>query len=313
MINRELIRLKTVQIIYSYYINETGENKSLSMDACEKELHFSLDKAYELYHALLMLLVELKQVATEDIEFREMRNRQLGVSARIDRRLANNRLLAMLAENEQLREFTDANNQFWALDIKMIENMYKAFIQSAEYASYLEQEDNFENDCQIIRRFYRNMVCDNEDINAVLEDKSIYWNDDKFIVDTFVLKTLKTFKEDSAANMPLLPQYQHNEDLEYAVSLLRHSINNDQYYRSLVEKQAKGWDMRRIALMDLVILQTALAEIISFPSIPIPVSINEYINIAKMYSPQKNWTFVNATLDNIARQLEAEHKIITKC
>lgn len=312
MINRELIRLKAIQVIYSAYINQAGEGKKQCIEACEKELLYSLDKAYELYHALLMILVEVKQVAREDVEFRELRNRQLGISKPIDNRFANNRLLAMLAENEQLREFMDANNQFWALDIKMIENLYKAFIQTADYASYLEQEDTFENDCNIIRRFYRSMICDNEEINLAIEDKSIYWNDDKFIIDTFVLKTLKLFKEDSTPNMPLLPQYMHPGDMEYAVNLVRHSLGNDSYYRSLLEQHAKGWDLHRIALMDQVIIQTALAEIISFPSIPIPVSINEYINISKMYSPQKNWTFVNGTLDAISKQLEAEHKIITK-
>lgn len=312
MINRELIRQKTIQIVYSYYLNQQQEGTSKGISAVEKELIFSLDKAYELYHGMLYLLVELQHIAVEDVEFREMRSRQLSISAPIDRRLAENRLLTMIGENVKLKEWSDQNNQFWALDIKMIENLYRAFIQTEDYQRYLEAEPSFEADSNIIRRFYRNMICENDEVSAALEDKSIYWNDDRHIIDTFVIKTLKLFKEDTTPDMELLPQYQSQDDLQYAISLLRHSIQNDQYYRSLIEQYAKGWDMHRIATMDIIIIQTALAEIIAFPSIPIPVSINEYVNISKMYSTQKNWTYVNAALDAITKQLKADHKILEK-
>lgn len=312
MINRELIRQKTVQIVYSYYLNQKQDGAQKGLSAVEKELIFSMDKAYEMYHAMLYLLVELQHVAIEDVEFKEMRARQLSLTSPIDRRMSENRLLTMISENEALKEWAEQNNQFWSLDINMIENMYRAFIQTEDYQRYLEQEPSFEADSTIIRRFYRNMICENDEINIALEDKSIYWNDDRHIIDTFVLKTLKLFKENSKPDMALLPQYQSQDDLQYAINLLRHSIKNDQYYRSLIEQYAKGWDMHRIATMDIIIIQTALAEIISFPSIPVPVSINEYVNISKMYSTQKNWTYVNAALDAITKQLQAEHKIIEK-
>lgn len=312
MINRELIRQKTIQIVYSYYLNQQQEGTTKGISAIEKELIFSLDKAYELYHCMLYLLVELQHVAIEDVEFREMRSRQLSMSTNIDHRMAENRLLTMIGENQQLKDWAEQNNQFWALDVKMIENLYRAFIQTEDYQRYLETEPSFEADSNIIRRFYRTMICENDEISAALEDKSIYWNDDRHIIDTFVIKTLKLFKEDTTPDMELLPQYQSQDDLQYAISLLRHSIQNDKYYRSLIEQYAKGWDMQRIATMDIIIIQTALAEIISFPTIPVPVSINEYVNISKMYSTQKNWTYVNAALDAITKQLKSEHKIMEK-
>lgn len=312
MINRELIRQKTIQIVYSYYLNQQQEGASKGLSATEKELIFSLDKAYELYHAMLYLLVELQHIAIEDVDFKEMRSRQLSLTAPIDRRMADNRLLSMISSNQALIDWAEQNNQFWNLDVKMIENLYRAFIQTEDYQRYLETEPSFEADAKIIRRFYRTMVCENEEIDLALEDKSIYWIDDRHVIDTFVIKTLKLFKEDTTPDMELLPQYQSQDDLQYAISLLRHSIQNDHYYRSLIEQYAKGWDMHRIATMDIVIIQTALAEIISFPSIPIPVSINEYVNISKMYSTQKNWTYVNAAIDAITKQLQAEHKILEK-
>lgn len=312
MVNRELIRLKTVQIVYSYFVNGLEEKGPQGINASEKELLFSLDKAYDLYHTMLALLLEVRRVAIEDIELRQMRSKQLGNNENVNTRLANNRLLKMLADNEQLREFTDKNNQAWISDEALAKDILKQLTESSDYETYLAEEDCFKNDQEIIRKMYRNIICENEKISMALEDMCIYWNDDKFIIDTFILKTIKLFKETSTPDMPLLPQYEHLDDKDYAVKLFRHAVENAEYYRSLIKKNAVNWDMNRIALMDIVIIQTALAEIIAFPNIPIAVSINEYINISKMYSTTRNWTFVNAALDNISKQLEREHKIINK-
>ena len=312
MVNRELIRLKVVQIVYSYYKNGLEEKGAQGIMASEKELIFSLDKAYELYQGMLALLLEVRRIAIDDVEQRIIRNKQLGQKEPVDTRLADNRLLDMLATNEQLLEFREKNNQMWIEDEEMIKTLYRNFVQSSDYEEYLDSEDSFKSDKEAIRKFYRSIICGNDAIAAALEDKSIYWNDDSFIVDTFVLKTIKLFQENSTPDMPLLPKYEHTEDLEYAVKLHRHTIENAEYYRSLIRENAKGWDMNRIALIDTVIIQTGLAEIISFPTIPTAVSINEYINISKMYSTPRNYTYVNAALDNISKQLTKEHKLINK-
>ncbi len=310
MVNRELIRLKTVQIVYSYYVNGLDKLGEQGVKTSEGELLFSLDKAYELYHGMLMLLLEIRRVATEDVEQKNLRNRQLGKSEIVDERLANNRLLEKIAENEQLREFREKNNQFWIEDEEMAKNIYRKFVQSEDYATYMKSEDNFSNDVEAIRKMYRNCICNNDEIASALEDKCIYWNDDKFIIDTFVLKTLRLFKEDSTPEMTLLPKYEKDEDRQFAIQLFHYSIENGPYYRSLIEANAINWDMRRIATIDIAIVQTGLAEICSFPTIPVPVSINEYINIAKVYCAQRNWGYVNATLDKITKQLTSEGKII---
>lgn len=309
MVNRELIRLKAVQIIYSYYASGMNEQGKKGIETSQKELLFSLDKAYDLYHAMLQLLLEVRRVAVEDVEQRSLRNKQLSKNLIIDTRFVNNRLLHLLAENEQLRDFTDKNNQLWAEDEEMIKNIYRVFCKSSDYEMYLKEEDSFQNDADCIRRLYRSFIVENDDIAAALEDKSIFWNDDKHIVDTFVLKTIKQMREDNAPDTPLQPQYERTEDMEFAVQLHKYTIENGEYYRTLIEEKSINWDMHRIALMDTVIMQTALAEITSFPTIPVAVSINEYINISKMYSTNRNWSYVNATLDNITKQLEAEGKI----
>ena len=304
--------MKTVQIVYSYYMNGLAEKGTQGINASEKELLFSLDKSYELYQALLALLLEVRRVAIEDAEQRKERNKQLGQNEPVETRFINNRLLEMLATNEQLLAFREKNNQMWIEDEEMVKNLYRTYVQSKEYAEYIESAMSFDNDQEAIRKFYRILVCSNDDIAATLEDKCIYWNDDKHIVDTFVLKTIKLFREDSTPDMPLLAKYERTEDMEYAVKLHRHAIANAEYYRSLIEQNAKGWDMHRIALMDIVIIQTGLAEITAFPTIPTAVSINEYINISKMYSTARNYSYVNAALDIISKELIKEHKLIKK-
>lgn len=309
MVNRELIRLKTVQIAYSYYVNDMEEQGTKGITNSQKELLFSLDKAYELYLAMLALLLEVRRIAVDDIEQRNLRNKQLGIHETISPRFIHNRLLHILTENTQLQNFRDKNNQMWIEDEEMIKNIYRSFIQSKDYSEYLQTEDTFLNDQECIRRFYRNFICESDAITEALEDKSIYWNDDKHIVDTFVLKTIKLLREDSPSNTPLLPQYERKEDMEFAVKLHKYAIENGEYYRSLIGKKSINWDLHRIALIDTVIMQTALAEITSFPTIPVAVSINEYINISKMYSTTRNWSYVNATLDAITKDLEAEGKL----
>ena len=149
-----------------------------------------------------------------------------------------------------------------------------------------------------------------EELADLLEDINVYWNDDKTIVDTFVLKTINRFTSESNSAFPLMPEYKSDTDRDFATKLLRRAITGHEYFSSLIGSNTRGWDPNRIALMDRIILQLGLAEITTFPNIPISVSINEYVEIAKMYSTPKSGKYVNATLDTIAKQLMEEGKLV---
>ena len=137
----------------------------------------------------------------------------------------------------------------------------------------------------------------------------VYWNDDKEIVDTFVLKTIKRFDVKLGAKQPLLPEYKDEEDQEYARRLFRRTILNADYYRHLMMENTRNWNLDRVAFMDLIIMQIALAEILSFPNIPVSVSLNEYVELAKLYSTPKSPGFINGMLDAIVNQLKKEGKL----
>ena len=235
MINRELIRIKVVQLTYAYY-----QNGSKNIDTAEKELTFSLSKAYDLYNYLLALIVGITQEARRHVE---------------------------VAQSRAQREGTEMPSQ------KFIMN---------RFAMQLEE---------------------NKMLNEFMETQKKNWNDDKEIVDTFVIKTIKRFDEKKKGHQELLPEYDSEEDKDYARKLFRASIMNADQYQHFMSDASRNWDFSRLAYMDIVIMQIAIAEMMTFPSIPVNVSINEYVEIAKLYSTPRSAGYINGMLDAIARHL----------
>jgi N utilization substance protein B len=178
------------------------------------------------------------------------------------------------------------------------------------YKEYMASEtSSYEEDRELWRKIYKRIIFNNDELDQVLEDQSLYWNDDKEIVDTFVLKTIKRFDEKSGAKQELLPEFKDEEDQDFARRLFRRTILNAEYYRHLISENTRNWDLDRVALMDIIIMQIALAEILSFPNIPVSVTLNEYVEIAKLYSTPKSGSFINGTLDGIVNALKKENKL----
>lgn len=307
MINRELIRLKLVQIAYSYY-----QNGSKNPAAAEHELLLSLSRAYDLYNSMLLLMVELNRMALRMLEMRQSRAKRLGENSSMSSKFVENRFMLQLESNRQLREYRENQQRFdWADQEEYVRSLYSKIEESEFYQAYMNSgKDSYEEDREIWRLIYRHLICNNEELDAVLEEMDLYWNDDKVIVDTFVLKTINRFTAESTDDQPLMPEYKDSSDQEFATRLLQKAIANKDYYYDLIASTTRKWDIKRVALMDRIILQLALAEIISFPGIPVSVSINEYVEIAKMYSTNKSGKYINATLDNIAKRLIEENKLI---
>ena len=306
MINRELIRLKVVQIVYSYYQN--GNQKP---DVAEKELQLSMSKAYDLYNYLLLLLVEINRIAQRSFETKQSRAQRLGETTELNKKFVNNRFMLLLESNKQLKEFSEMTNRTWIDQEEFVRNLWNRIEASEYYQAYMESDrDDYDEDREIWRQIYRNFICNNEGLDSILEDMSLYWNDDKTIIDTFVLKTINRFNPENGVDQPLLPEFRDPGDEEFACQLLRRTLANSDYYYKLISDSTRNWDVERIALMDRIIMQIALAEIISFPSIPVSVSINEYVEVAKMFSTPNSGKYVNATLDHIVKKLESENKLI---
>ena len=305
MINREIIRLKVVQITYAYYQNQ-GKN----IETAEKELFFSLSKTYELYNYLLMLMVAINHIAERAVDTAQSRYERIKEGEAPSRKFVDNRFMLQLEENKQLLEYADQQKKSWADEEELVRSLYREIIETDYYKEYMaSEESSYAEDRELWRKIYKNIICNNERIESLLEDMSLYWNDDKYIVDTFVLKTIKRFDPKNGANQELLPEFKDEEDREFAHRLFRSTLLNADTYRRLISENIRNWEFNRIALMDLVIMQIALAEIVTFPNIPLSVSLNEYVDIAKIYSTPKSGSYVNGVLDAVAKKLIAEGKV----
>ena len=305
MINRELIRTKIVQLTYAYY-----QNGSKNIESAEKELLFSLSKAYDLYNYLLALIVGITQESRRHLEVAQSRAKREG-TAIPSQKFAYNRFAMQLEGNKMLNEFMESQKTTWNDEPEFVKKMYLQIAESEIYKEYMDsKEDSYEADRELWRKLYRTLIQNNESLDALLEEKSLYWNDDKDVVDTFVLKTIKRFEEKNLSNQELLPEYDNMEDKEYARKLFRAAIMNAEEYQHYMSETSRNWDFSRLAYMDIVIMQIAIAEILTFPSIPINVSINEYVEIAKLYSTPRSAGYINGMLDAIARHLSATGKLL---
>lgn len=305
MINRELIRTKIVQLTYAYY-----QNGSKNIDTAEKELFFSLSKAYDLYNYMLALIVAITHESRRHLEVAESRAKREGTPMP-SRKFADNRFALQLEENKMLLEFTETQKKTWNDEPEFLKKIYTQITESEVYKEYMEsEEDNYQADRELWRKLYRTLIENNDDLDSLLEEQSLYWNDDKAVVDSFVLKTIKRFDEKKSSTQELLPEYDSEEDKDYARKLFRATIMNADEYQHYMSEASRNWDFSRLAYMDIVIMQIAIAEMLTFPSIPINVTINEYVEISKLYSTPRSGSYINGMLDAIARHLVESGRLL---
>ena len=298
MINREIIRIKIVQLTYAYY-----QNGNKNMDTAEKELFFSLSKAYDLYNQLLALIVAVTKESRRRLEVLQAKAQREGL-AEPSQKFAYNRFALQLENNRQLAKFLETQNRSWADYPEFIGKLFEQIEQSQLYKDYLEStEDCYAADRELWRRVYRTLIQENEDLDQLLEEQSLYWNDDKEVVDTFVIKTIKRFEEKNGEKQELLPEYDSEEEQDYARKLFRATILNGDEYQRMMTEASRNWDFSRLAYMDVIIMQIAIAEMLTFPSIPVSVTINEFVDLAKLYSTPRSSGYINGMLDAIARHL----------
>lgn len=308
MINRTLIRLKVVQLIYAYY-----QNGGKNIDTAEKELLFSLSKAYDLYNYMLLLIVSVTRQEAKQIERQEQVNKVAHIEEPISHRFIDNRFAMQLESNKQLLDYVDTKKKSWENDIDYVKKLITDIHESEYYKEYMAMDSvTYADDREVWRKIYKNIIMKDERIDTVLEDLSLYWNDDREVVDTFVLKTIKRFDPENGTSQELVPEYKDIEDRDFAIRLFRRCILNDEYYRSLISRCIKNWEFNRLAYMDVIIMQIAVAEMLSFPQVPINVTINEYVEIAKWYSTPKSAGYVNGIIDAVAKMLIKEGKLMKK-
>ena len=306
MINRVLLRIKIIQILYSFYKGDGN-----SVPAAEKELFHSIERTYDLYFHLLQLSIEITQYAASRIESKRNKLRPSEEDLNPNTRFIDNSFIQQLTTNTQFVDYLTNQKLSWVNHPDTIKQLYEELIKTGFYADYMNAATvDYAADKDIWRKIYKKICLQSEELDNSIEDQSIYWVDDLEIVISFVIKTIKRFDQSAQENQSLLPMFKDQEDADFARKLLRAVLTHGNEYRQMIDENTKNWELDRIAYMDILIMQVALAEIMVFPTIPVNVTLNEYIEIAKNYSTEKSGTFINGVLDNIVGQLKKDNKLI---
>jgi N utilization substance protein B len=295
-----------LQIVFAYY--QKGNN---DLKAAENELRLSLRRSHDLYFYFLLLIIEVTHLQERRIDARKHKLRPTGEDLMPDTRLIDNRFMRQLETNEMLFDYVKEHGISWVNETGFIKTVLDLILASDLYREYVNNPDSsYEIDREFWRMVFRKLICGNQEIEDALEDISIYWNDDIEIIQTFVLKTIKRFDEKNGSKEELLPMFKDDEDASFVIELFRKSLEQGNKYREWIDRHIKNWESERVANMDLIIMQVALAEIMNFPAIPVKVSLNEYIDAAKYYSTPRSGPFINGILDSIVKELKKERILL---
>lgn len=308
MINRVLIRAKVVQMLYAYMVSKD----SMTLTTAKKELTKSLDKSYELYNALLKLMIELTDV--QDLRLDEAKHKFLPTEEDLNpnMRFVENEFVKRLRADQTLADFVDDKKINWRDDELFVRLLLDKILRSEEYQEYMEMpKTSLVRDGEVWYQLMKKVVLPDENLLEHLQSMSVYYTDDDLqIMGQFVMKTIRRFEDEEA--QPILPQYKNEDDSKFGEQLFSKAVaemdENNSYIDQFVKTEK--WDVERIALMDRVVMCTALTEIRNYPSIPVNVSLNEYIELAKDYSTPRSGQFVNGILNAVVNKLRADKVII---
>ncbi|MDO9614888.1 MAG: transcription antitermination factor NusB [Bacteroidota bacterium] len=306
MISRRIIRIKVLQILYAFFTSP-----DTSINNTEKELFFSLQKTFDLYHYLMALVLDIQKFAEERIDLGLKKHRPTSEDLAPNTRFVNNLLLSKLKVNISLNKYLESSKLTWINNEDLIRKLYVTLIDQDFYKEYMkEPQQSFADDRKLIEDIFKYLILDNDDIESLLEEQSIYWNDDLDFVVSMILKTFKKFREDSDERQVLLPMFKDDEDRQFAKDLYRKVVLNHADNVVLIKQHTENWDIERIAFIDNLILELALSEFLYFPSIPTKVTMNEYIELSKYYSTEKSRNFINGILDKALRDLKKANKVL---
>jgi N utilization substance protein B len=302
MISRRLLRIKALMALYAFNRREDG-----SLTQAETELMFSIGKSYDLYHYLLLLVLEIADIAEEKIDQALQKRMPSHEDLNPRRRFIDNKLIAQLRKNIEFRDYISSKKLSWINNAHIPRLLYNKMLAWEVYVEYMKSETiNYQTDKRYVTRLVTELFANSEDLQSNLEEQSIFWNDDMEYIASMVEKTLKKFKSDSGEKAPLMPLFKNAEDEEFVKILFRKAVLHSTKCSELIDKNTTNWEVERIALMDILVMKLAITEILEFPEIPVKVTLNEYIEIAKYYCTSKSSTFVNGILDNIVKEIRDE-------
>jgi N utilization substance protein B len=325
MISRRKLRIKALTVLYACNRKELDD-----LDTAEQELLLSIRKSYDLYHYILLLLIALSDVAREKVMLSRSKKIPLPEDINPNTRFAENRVIAQLRNNEQLHRYAEATPALWTRKDRItsfrslirwlgtlglswsdhyeaVRMVYNEMTKWKVYSEYMSApDDSYLADRDFIKELVTKLIPASEELAASLEEQSVYWNDDLTFVAAMAKNTIGKFREnDDGRSVTLPPLFTNSDDEEFVKVLLSKAILNSEKNSALIDAHTTNWEIERIALMDKLVMQLAVTELAEFPEVPVKVTLNEYIEIAKEYCTAKSSTFVNGILDKIVKEMRA--------
>ncbi|MBO5672590.1 MAG: transcription antitermination protein NusB [Alistipes sp.] len=298
MLSRRLLRIKVLKSLYAHL-----KSDSTSLKASEKYLVESIDKAYDLYFQMLTLIVDVARYAEGRQEIAKQKMLATYEDLNPNRRFVDNGVVQLLSNSDTLGDEIASRKLTWSRYPDIIKDIYHKLVETDFYKSYMAAPSNtFIDDRKFIEDFYT-WIADDEALQDTLDEMSLLWNDDLSFALFMVIRTVSNLKR-SHTDVKLLPQFKSEEDLEFSKTLLIKSLVQYEERQELVEKYTSNWDVERVAFMDNLIISVAITELLNFDSIPVKVTLDEWIDIAKYYSSPSSSTFINGVLDRAASELQ---------
>ncbi|MDR3188237.1 MAG: transcription antitermination factor NusB [Prevotellaceae bacterium] len=306
MISRRLLRIKILKEVYSFL-----NAQNTSHEAANKTLTYSIRKTYDLYHLLMQLVVDVNDYAVQQMELGKQKNFPTEQERNPNTKFADNKFIALVRSNTPLRRYCEKQRLTWGGNPEVVKKLLASLYAADFFRHYMAAPSRaFEADKQLVIQLYSELLEDFEPLLLALEDQNIYWIDDVEFALSQIIKTFRLFRQGQSSETPLAPLYAHKGEELFAERVLTRAIINSAAYRELIDRHTKNWEVERVAFMDVVIMITAVAEMMEFPDIPIKVSLNEYIEIAKYYSTPNSSLFINGVLDRVVDELRQEKTLV---
>jgi transcription antitermination protein NusB len=306
MLNRRHLRVKVLQSLYAYHQSNSGDIRQH-----EKNLLQSIDKVYEMYIWMLSLISEVTAYAANDAQERANKHLPTADDLNADVKILSNRFIVSLKKNKEFLTALKKYKVAWDFEPELAKSLFTILKNSDDYKEYLKKTgDTIQTDKDIIKFIFKKVILKSSLAEQVFEDMFIYWPVDKDVLQALIAKTFKNFAYDDPEQNKLADVTGNwEEDREFIVNLFEESIRHNDEYQDMIAQKTQNWEPDRIAMMDTLLMKMAIAEFINFNSIPVKVTINEYLEISKEFSTPKSNSFINGILDKILSELKTQKKI----
>jgi len=306
MLNRRYLRIKVMQALYGFFQSDTKD-----LARSEKDLFTGIDKIYDLFIYQLAFLIELKHVATVLMEDAKIKRLPTEHDLNPNLKFIENKFINGLSENIHVQREINNRRISWNNEFELVKKVFNTIKVSPEFEKYKNvSDDSFSTHRNFALEMFKESIADFELLNHLYEEKNLHWGDDIYIVNPMIVKMIESTKESATSDAALMSLYKDKEeDMAFVKDLFRETALRNDEIEKMIGDKTKNWEVERIAMMDVLLMKMAITEILHFPSIPVKVTLNEFIEISKMYSTPKSKIFINGILDKIVADLKRDDKI----